>query len=177
MNDYLVYIKELKSLSTDSVFRIARIERWLLKNQESYYKTKQISNLNHLYEIEGETIMLPDNFNNPIPKERFINAYDSLNKLTQLHRKEDYYKQEMAIYKDIKNDPLKLKQWIKKNEKSGAEDYVCFLTDYLDYDTNNNEYHLSVFFLGNEELNVFVDREDFKHTIGFLEVFNDLYWI
>ncbi len=177
MNSSQEIINELNSLSADSVFRIARIEWWLLKYQDNYKKAKQIQYSKHLYEIEGETVRLPDNFDNPSPEEKFINVYDSLYKLTKLHRKEDYFKQEMAIYKDIVNEPLKVKRWIKKNEKLGAEDYVCFLIDYLDYDINDNKYHLSVFFLENEELNVFVDREDFKHTIGFLEVFNDLYWV
>ena len=54
---------------------------------------------------------------------------------------------------------------------------VSFLTDYLDYDTDDKVYHLSIFFLNNEELEVYVDRDDFKYTLEFLETFNELYWV
>ncbi len=171
-----LYIEELKILSADSLFNISKIEWWLLKHLDNYNKSKQIHFSKHQYEIDGEVLRLPGDFGCPSSEENFIDVYDSLNALTKLHRNEKYFKQEMAIYKDIKNEPLKVKQWIEKNEKLEIMDYSCFLINYLDYDINDNEYHLRVFFLEDNALKVFVDREDFKHTIGFLEVFNEIYW-
>jgi hypothetical protein len=174
--DLVEKIEGLKSLSNDSIFKISKIEWWLLKHETLYKQTKKINDYKNLYEINDRIVRLPDNIGNSTSDEKFIDVYESLDVLTKLHRNEDYLKQEMAIYNMIKDEPLKVKHWLKKNEKLGAEDYVTFLIDYLDYDPNDNEYHLKVFFLKNDKLEVYVDRQDFKYTIEFLEVFNALYW-
>ncbi len=70
-----------------------------------------------------------------------------------------------------------LKHWVAKNEDLGAEKYVCFLMDYLDYDENNEEEHLKLFLLELSELEIYIDRQDFKNTIDFLEIFIELYWV
>ncbi|WP_282136019.1 hypothetical protein [Seonamhaeicola maritimus] len=170
------YINELQSLSSDSIFSIAQIEWWLLKHEGDYHKAKHINDSKYLYEIEGRIVRLPDSFGNPTNEEKFIDVYKRLNDLTQLHRNESYFKQEMAIYHNLKDKPEKVKQWLEKNERFGADTYVTFLIDYLDYDINDEEYHLKVFFLNNEELDVYVNREDFKYTLEFLQKFNELYW-
>lgn len=177
MNGTFANIQELESLSSDSIFSISKIEWWLLKYKDEYLKAKQMNSSRHLYKIDWRVVRLPDNIGNPTDEEKFIDVYESLDNLSKLHRNENYYKQEMAIYKGIENEPFKVKQWLKKNEKLGAEDYVCFLTDYLDYDTDVKVNHLSIFFLNNEELEVYVDKDNFKYTIEFLETFNKLYWI
>ena len=175
--DLVDKIEELKSLSNDSIFSIDKIEWWLLKHETFYKQTKRINDSKHLYEIDDRIVRLPDNIGNPSDEEKFIDVYESLNNLSQLHRNESYFKQEMAIYDRIKNKPQKVKQWLKKNEKLGTEDYVTFLIDYLDYLGGDNEYHLNVFFLKNDNLDFYVDREDFKYTIRFLETFTELYWV
>jgi len=177
MQSKLHFISELKSLSSDGIFNIDKIEWWLLKYEKLYVKSKQHNQSEHLYKIDGKEVRLPDNIGNPTDEEKFIDVYERLDNLTKLHRNEDYFKQEMAIYNGIKNEPQKVKHWLNKNEKFGSDDYVCFLTDYLDYDTDDKVYHLGVFFLKDEELEVYVDRDDFKYTIEFLEIFNELYWI
>lgn len=169
-------LNELKTLSSDSLFSIDKIEWWLLKHEKFYVKSKQHNLSEYLYKIDGKEVRLPDNIGNPTDEEKFIDVYESLDNLSKFHRNEEYFKQEMAIYKELKNEPQKVKQWLKKNEKLGFDDYVCFLTDYLDYDTDDKVYHLSIFFLNNEEFEVYVDRDDFKYTIEFLEIFNGLYW-
>jgi len=168
--------KQLLGLIIDNIYHIPKIEWWLLKNETLYVQIKRINDSKHLYEIDDSIVRLPNNIGNPTSDEKFIDVYESLDVLTKLHRNEKYFKQEMAIYDRIKNEPQKVKQWLKKNEKLGTEDYVTFLIDYLDYDPNDNEYHLNVFFLKDDKLEVYVDREDFKHTIEFIETFNDHYW-
>lgn len=49
--------------------------------------------------------------------------------------------------------------------------------DYLDYDENNEEEHLKLFLLELSELEIYIDRQDFKNTIDFLEIFIELYWV
>jgi hypothetical protein len=52
-----------------------------------------------------------------------------------------------------------------------------FFIDYLDYDENEQEEYLSVYVSSVKELNIFIDRQDFRNTIDFLEIFNELYWV
>lgn len=170
------YKKELLNLSSVSVFRIAQIEWWLLKYEGEYKRIHQIEQSKYLYEIDGEVVRLPDYIGCRTDEEKFIDTYQRLDELTQLHKNEEYFKQEMAIYQKVKNNPDLVQDWLKKNEQFGTKDYILFLTEYLDYIIDNTEYHLKVFFLGDKELEVYVDREDFKYTIEFLEAFNDIYW-
>lgn len=77
----------------------------------------------------------------------------------------------------IKNSKPDLKNWVTKNEDLGVKKYGCFLTDYLDYDLALKVEHLNVFLRSVEKTDLFIDRQDFKNTIDFLEVFNELYWV
>ena len=54
---------------------------------------------------------------------------------------------------------------------------MCFLLDYLNYDEDEKVNHLSVFVPSLKDLDIFVDRQDFKFTIEFLEIFNEIYWV
>ncbi|MCB0476312.1 MAG: hypothetical protein KDC69_11595, partial [Flavobacteriaceae bacterium] len=88
--------------------------------------------------------------------EKFLEIYDSLNKITDFHKQENYFKQEKAIYKSLKNDPEKVKGWLAKNEHFGANEYLMFSLE--------NDGGISV------------DRNDFRYTIEFINIFNNLYW-
>ncbi|WP_418510382.1 hypothetical protein [Corallibacter sp.] len=109
-----------------------------------------------MYFIDGKWVRLPDYFDARTPNEKFLKIYDSLNKITDLHKQESYFKQEMAIYKSLKNDSEKVKEWLAKNEYLGAEKYFMFS---LENDGGIN-----------------VDRKDFKYTIQFKETFDSIYW-
>lgn len=63
----------------------------------------------------------------------------------------------MAIYKGIKNQSEKVKEWLAKNEHLGAKKYFMFSLD--------NDYGISI------------DRNDFRYTIEFTNIFNNLYWV
>lgn len=170
-NNYSL-IEEFISLSSDGVFSMVKIEWWLLKHGNDYKNIKGIESVKNIVEFEGKEIVLPS-LKKPSEEERFLDLYEVLEKLSRLHRNETYFKQEMAIYKEIKNKSKKAQDWLAKKEELGVNEYVCFLHDYLDYDINNNEYHLKVFLLKDKNFNLFVDREYFKNTIEFLELFNE----
>ena len=155
---------------------MAKIEWWLLKHESNYSYVKAIENIKNTFEVDGKDVILPSLQNPPSEEERFICLFEALEKLSQLHKNENYFKQEMAIYISIKENTEKLKLWLVKNEVFGADKYVCFLVDYLDYLGNGEEYHLNVFLEKDRNFNLFVDREDFKHTVDFLETFNEHYW-
>ena len=82
----------------------------------------------------------------------------------------------MTEYHNIKSSKSELENWLTKNEKFGADKFVCFLIDYLDYDENDKEEHLKLFVHSATDLDIFVNRANFNNTIDFLETFNNIYW-
>lgn len=122
---------------------------------------------------DGSTVRLPP-CGNVSSLEHFLNLYDALNTITQLHRKEKYFEEEITNYMRIKNSPIELKKWVEKNEYIGSKEYVTFILDYLDY--SENAYHLSVFVIDQKRLEICIDRQYFKSTIKFIDIFNKLFW-
>lgn len=169
-------MKNFGFISIDGICKMPQIEWWLLKHHDKYRQIHEIESKKFWFSIDGENVRLPPSFNKPSRNEKFLNIYDTLNRLSNYHRNENYFKQEIAIYKEINDKPEKVNQWLLKNEKLGSQDYVSFLLDYLDYDTEDHVHHLNIFFLEDKDLKVFVEREDFKFTIEFLEIFDELYW-
>ncbi len=159
------------------VFPMDKIEWWLLKYSDFYEKTFDFVYSQRLFKMDdGSTVRLPS-FGKSTDQEKFLDLYKALDTISEFHRNEKYFEQELTEYHKIKNSQSDLKNWITKNENLGAEKYICFLIDYLDYDENNKEEHLKVFVHSSKELDIFIDRQDFKNTIGFLEIFNELYWV
>lgn len=149
-------IKELESLPSDGTYSLATIKWWLLKYQVEYNRIKEEESKRFMYFIDGKWVRLPDYFDARTPNEKFLKIYNTLNKIRDLHKHENYFKQEMAIYKGIKNQPKKVRGWLAKNEYLGAEKYFMFS---LENDSGIN-----------------VDRKDFKYTIQFKEIFDNIYW-
>lgn len=175
--DTITAINEFKKLNQKfKPIVIDKIEWWLLKYTELFNKTYDFVYSQHLFtNDDGSVIRLPP-FGKPTDKEIFLDLYKSLDTISEFHRNEKYFKQEMVAYNKIKHSHSDLKNWITKNENFGAEKYVCFLIDYLDYDENNEEEHLNVYVHSLKEFEIYVDRQNFKNTIAFLERFNELYW-
>jgi len=163
--------KELLELGDSQVFRLHKIQSWLVNYSDLYKQTYDFVHSQHLYEdSDGSTIRLPL-CEEPTDEEIFINLYESLNGILELHGNETYFEKEMVEYYKIKNSPSDIKTWIVKNEDLGAEQYVCFLIDHLDYDEKIVHIHHL------KEPEIYVNRQDFKNTIAFLEVFNELSWV
>ena len=149
------YINELYSFS-DGIYSIATIKRWLLKYQVEYENIKEEESKRFMYFIDDNWVRLPDYYDSRTPNERFLKIYDTLNKITDFHKQENYFKQEMAIYKNIKNDHQKVKKWLAKNEHFGAEKYFSFSLE--------------------NDISINLDREDFKYTLEFIKTFDKTYW-
>jgi len=169
-------IENFLNLSTTSVFTINQIDLWLFQNSHPYKKIHNLFYKKYLFELEdGSKVRLP-----PVMKktdvEIFLNLYDSLNAISQFHKNEKYFEEQMARFKKVKNCETQLRDWIKSNEDIGSNHYACFLLDYLDYEEDEKVEHLNIYVLSAKHLEIYVDRKDFKHTIEFLETFNELYW-
>lgn len=169
-------VTEFKNLLNNHLTTISKIEWWLLKYSGEYNRTDRLESSKHLnIEKDGTIVRLPPTLE-PNENDKFLCLFRALNKLTVFHKNEDYFRTQMTKYHKIKSSKSELGEWLIENKIFGADKYVCFLIDYLDYDENDNEIHLSVFVHSATELNIFAERADFKYTIEFLETFNELYW-
>ncbi len=166
-------IQDLIGLGENDIFRMDRIQWWLLKYRDYILELKAIEENKHLFkQNDGGYARLPScsiNKANIIQ----ISVFDSLEIIADLHKNEVYFKGELIDFKDIGNK-AQLINWISRNEKIGGDDYVCFLLDYLDYAENAE--HLSVFCLYAKTLNIYINKFDFQYTLQFLEIFNKYYW-
>lgn len=166
----------IRLILDNNILSMPMIEWWLLKYSDHYKSAYDFFYNQNLYEIEEGSIMRLNLFGKPTDQKKFLELYEALDKVSGYHRNEAYFKHEMVEYKKIKDSKSDLKKWVMKNEYLGADEYVCFIVDYLDYDKNNEEEHLSVFVLPFKELGIYIDRQYFKNTIEFLEIFNELFW-
>lgn len=154
-----------------------KIEWWLLKYSEKQRKTFNLVQSQHAYELEdGSTVRLPP-FGVRTEQEKFLDLYESLDVVSKFHRYEKYFEQQMVLYRDIKNSLSDLKDWLAENENLGADRYSCFLLDYLDYDEDVKVENLNIYVHSIKNIDIFVARQDFKHTIDFLDTFNEQFWV
>ena len=172
----LIWQTELLKNQKNNIFSIDKINWWLLKFSNLYKEIYEDLYSKHWFKFQdGTTARLPP-FGKVSREEQFLNLFDALNEISQFHRNEEYFKRQLLAFHQVKDSQLKLKNWLVKNSDLGADKYACFLLEYLDYDQEDKIYHLKVFVQSLNELNIYVNRQDFSNTIMFLKFFNDLYW-
>lgn len=172
------YSNDLFELSSKNIFLMNRIEWWLLKYSDTYKDIQTYLEENGVenYWLEpGNTIYLPTS-EDPIIKNvnRFLYLYEALDIISELHRNEPYFKQEMLAYPKVKDELETLKAWVDKSEQLMLDKYVMFLADYLDYIPSTENLKVNV--RCSPDLDIFIDPKDFQYTIEFLEIFSKLYW-
>lgn len=169
------HVTELLSLSNGDLYTMDKIRWWLLK----YYKTFRVLNEGeqnkYIVQLkDGSVVRLPP-FKVYTEDQVFLCIYQALETLSDFHKNEEYFQKELVRYKWILGSDIhSLRKWVRDNEKIGADDYACFLLDYLDY--SDSPEHLNIFLLYSKDLNFYVNKEDFKYTLKFLDVFQDVYW-
>jgi len=174
----LSHLLDLQEEGKSNILSINKIEWWLLKYSENYKETYNLIYSQNLFELaDGSIVRLPPCVKPTTSQEKFVELYEVLSTIADLHRNEEYFKEEIIIYHSVKDSQSELKKWITKNETFGADKYVCFFIDYLDYDEDERVEHLKIFVQCIKELDIFIERRNFKHTIEFLEIFNELYWV
>ena len=167
-------LKESRVFFNEKIIPISQVEWWLLKYSDFYKKTSDFVYSQHLFKMDDGSIVRLPPFGEPTDQDKFLDLYNALDTICEFHRNEKYFEQELTEYQKIKDSQSELKNWIAKNEDLGAEKYVCFLVDYLDY--SENAEHLNIYAHTSKELEIYIDRQDFRNTIKFLEIFNELYW-
>ena len=168
-------LKESRVFFNEKIIPITQVEWWLLKYSDFYKKTSDFVYSQHLFKMDDGSIVRLPPFGEPTDQDKFLDLYNALDTICEFHRNEKYFEQELTEYQKIKDSQSELKNWIAKNEDLGAEKYVCFLVDYLDY--SENAEHLNIYAHTSKELEIYIDRQDFRNTIKFLEIFNELYWV
>lgn len=144
-------IKELISLSVDSIISIDKVEFWLLKYQDKY---------NHLKSLrEGE---LPPLSNDAAEDDKFLDLYEHLEEVSRYYRFEPSCKEQLEIYASIKNDTVKVWKWLSTNKDFYYEELIHFSLNYLDYLGNDKQYHLKIFSYLNKDLELYINGKDFE---------------
>ena len=57
------------------------------------------------------------------PEKKFNYLHTSLSRIIELHEYEKYFQEELSILEKVKEEHQTLMQWLKKNEKSGTDDF------------------------------------------------------
>ncbi len=171
------WLQQLEKLGKDNIYSIDKVEWWLLRFSALQKETHNFIYSRHKFELEDGSIVRLPPLGKKSEQEKFLDLYQALDTISQFHRNEHYFEQELISYHTIIKSKSNLKAWVSKNEDLGADKYVCFFLDYLDYDDDEKVEHLSLFIHSLKEVEIFVDRQDFRFTIEFLEIFNDLFWV
>jgi hypothetical protein len=171
-------IEQFKLLPVNGIFVLKDLADWVSAYENTYNNYVELRRINPTDQLGLFTCCFAD-----IPcvhseyseETKFYNFYCSINKLVKLHQYEEYSKEEFITYNSIKNDDIKLKEWVIKNYQLGSEILLCFLVDYLDYSAESH--HLKIYQSSYPEIDILVERNDFASTINFIESFNELFWI
>lgn len=102
-------------------------------------------------------------------------CFNYLDKLTEFHKFEEYFKNELFHFKEISGNKMMTNKWLEKSKSIVDENFILFFINYLEYSENPN--HLKTDFREDGVLDFYVNRADFSHTIEFLELFNKLKWV
>lgn len=161
-------IQEFKLYSTEYIYTIDQIKSWLDQQDDLYEYAK----LNWNAGSCCGSLPCGHTLNNELSS--FINFHDALKEIVEVHDYEAYFWQALEEYQLIKDNQLKLKEWVKRNERLGSKEFICFFPRYLDYSVN--PYHLKVFVSDFHEFEIYVNRNCFLNTIAFIEIFDKLFW-
>lgn len=166
-------LQEFESLKKNELYSIVTIKEWL----EEYNSFYTILEVNWFCNGIGCDYKNTANCTCEDKNEAYIfmRLYEKLSEFIKFHDYEDYARNELFKYEDIKNDLGKLKEWIKRNEVFGAYDCFEFLIYHFDYAINPD--HLLVIDASLLGYDVFVEGQDLKNLVEFLHVFNMLFWV
>ena len=174
--EVLESINELKSLiDKQSILTIDKMEWWLLKYNDYYKGTHYYMYGSNRFttEIEDGFILRIPPLNEKIRKE-LLDVYKGLEEISKWHKFENHFKKVLINYKEISNSINEVKKWVVKNESIG-NDLSNTFGGTLDIEDSDNKLILySPIYPA--KLRIYTPREEFKYTIEFYIVFNELFW-
>jgi hypothetical protein len=156
-------IEEFKNLSKD-YYSINHLYWWMLKHEELYEKARETWKIGSCFSD------LPCGCSSNSVERMFIYFYDSMHKMTEIHKNESYFEKELQDFHSIKDDKELTENWFKKNEEISFDILYFFI-----YQLYEEEYvHHPSF--SHEESEFFVNRADYNNIISVLEIFRDSFW-
>lgn len=155
-------IKELKSFNKVHGISMDEVSWWLLKYED-------------LFECCSHNITpgeLPSSEQLFSTKSKFRSIYEDLANLEKLKSMESIFQQRFVLYKLIKNDPRKFKEWIEHNKEEALESHFDLWFEWTDHDPEK----IKPFILYWQHLNISIPYFEFKYTLKVLEIFHNHYW-
>lgn len=162
MTQIKLAIEDLKSLNSSQGISMNKISWWLLK-YEYLFK-------NSLEEIPFGELPSFQKLNSTDSK--FKSLYSDILNLERLKSKESIFHQRFKLYKSIKNDPIKFKEWIQLNKEEALESHFELWFEWTDLDPEK----IKPFILYWDHLNISIPITEFEYTLKVLEIFHDNYW-
>jgi len=167
---------EITIFKTGQPVSMNKIEWWLLKYEDVFETIERVEKNKRIYNCQVYNYIKVLLFGKPDDNSKFINLYKSLDKLSMLHRYENYFLNELNKHNKINQNHSLLKAWATKNKHMGIVVYGDFFVDVLTYNKPKKNSPLKVKVNKLKEFDIIIDREEFKNTIEFLNIFNDLFW-
>ena len=158
-------LEVFKGLEKDGFYNVPKITWWILKYEELYEYSHNHRHVGSC--IDGMGCACCED----APESRFSWLYSGLQEVVDLYQHEKYFKEEIVIFEQVKDDYPALMQWLKKNEKLGTEDFLLFWIEWLE-----EEYTVKPFLIGVKDPDLKFKTEEWKNTIRFCEIFNEIYW-
>lgn len=168
-NIYLKDIEDsfevLKDLKIDGFYSIPKMKRWILKYEDLYEYSYNHRHVNSCIEGmgccgTGKTL-----------ENKFNSLYSSLKEVIDLHRNENYFEEEINTFESLNDDYPGIIEWIKKNETLGSWDYLLFWLEWVE-----EEKGIVNPFIINWQDEFIFKAEEWKNTIVFCKIFNEIYW-
>ena len=130
MKKTIVCIDEFTSLSTNDIYCISKIEWWLLKYEPEYLTAKSLIDA-----LQFDSIFYQSSGGH---QEEFqiIDLFEKLLEMSDCHKNEIYFKEQLVTYNELKNDVGELNNWLE--------------THYLDIDGQQSKFNM--LFADNREL-------------------------
>lgn len=158
--------ENLKSLKKDGFINVPKLTWWVLRYEELYKYCHE--NRHNGSCFEGMSCACTDK----TQESRFSMFYPSIEEIVELYQYEEYFKQEMTVLENVRDDYPALMQWLKKNEKLGTDDFILFWIEWYE----EEEEIVKPFILKEQDLNIKFKAVEWQYTIKFLEEFNELYY-
>lgn len=156
----------LQSFKKDGFYTVPKITWWVLNYKELATYTYEKRHEDSCY----EGLSCPCSWDSP--ENRFHTLYATLQEVVDFHQYENYFGEELEVLDKVRDDYRALMQWLKKNEKLGAEDFLLFWIDWVDEEKTR----VDPLITSEKDLGIKFQTEEWKNTIRFLEEFNELYW-
>ena len=167
-----ISIQKLLKFAENDIFEIIYVQSWLSGNERMYLEMAKpylvVCNYRPKTERYDVFWVEPDVY--PSKAHDFLKVYKALKDINIKHMKESYFEEEMTNYrKEIMCSREKKYDWLKKNEELGMKISLEVIVEGRGHP--NNPDHLCLIDHPDYSFKIYIDKEDFKHTIDFAETF------